>query len=107
MSIQFRTIFVFTIALAVVRPATPQSLKAFSFDDAQAVLKTYCQACHQGKTAPGRLDLTRYSSADTLAKEPQIWSRVYQRMHDGSMPPKGTPAPAVEQREQFSGWLES
>src|SRR5437868_1065605 len=107
MSIQFRTIFSFTIALAVVRPATPQSLKAFSFDDAQAVLKTYCESCHQGKTPSGRFDLARYASPESLVKEPQMWSRIFQRLHDGSMPPRGTSAPSAEQRDQFSGWLES
>src|SRR5438477_2315145 len=83
-----------------------QPSAAYSFEDAQTVLKSYCQTCHQGKNPPGRLDLTQYTTAESLVKEPQTWGRVYQRMHEGSMPPKGAPAPNVEQRAQFSGWLE-
>src|SRR6185369_2424727 len=78
-----------------------------SFDDTQLALKTYCHGCHQGKTPAGRLDLTRYTAAGSVAREPQVWRRIYQRLHDGSMPPKGPPAPSVEQREQIAEWLEA
>src|SRR3954462_8148025 len=101
------TIPVLALALFAARPAIPQSSKAFAFDDGQAVLKTYCQSCHQGKTPPGRFDVTHYSSPDSMVKEPQMGGRIYQRLHDGSMPPRGTPAPSAEQRDHFSGWLES
>jgi hypothetical protein len=110
MSIQFprsvNVLGVLTLAVICGRPMSAQPVKAFSFDDAQAVLKNYCQSCHQGKTPPGRFDVTRYSTADTIVKEPQMWSRIFQRLHDGSMPPKGVSTPSADQREQFSGWLE-
>ncbi|MGH9671537.1 MAG: DUF1592 domain-containing protein, partial [Bryobacteraceae bacterium] len=37
----------------------------------------------------------------------RIWSKVLARVRDGEMPPKGKPAPAVEQREKFSSWIEN
>jgi hypothetical protein len=79
----------------------------YAFGDARAVFETYCQSCHQGKTPAAHLDLTRYKTADSVTTEPQVWSRVYQRVRDGSMPPKGMPAPAADQREQLSGWIEN
>jgi len=79
----------------------------YAFGDARKVLETYCQTCHQGKSPAAHLDLTHYTSADSLSKEPQVWSRVYQRVRDASMPPKGMPAPAADQREQLAGWIEN
>jgi len=79
----------------------------FSFGDARAVLETYCQSCHQGKSPAAHLDLTRYKTIDGVSTEPQVWSRIYQRVRDGSMPPKGMPAPAADQRERMAAWIET
>jgi len=83
------------------------SLQAQTFDDAQAMLKSYCQNCHQGKSASARLDVTRYATPDSVIKEPQTWNRILVRVREGSMPPKGLPAPTADQREKFSSWVES
>lgn len=81
--------------------ATIQS-QQLVFDDAQTLLKSYCQTCHQGKSPAGRLDITRYATADSVIKEPQAWNRILLRLREGSMPPKGVPAPTSDQREKFS-----
>jgi hypothetical protein len=78
----------------------------YSFADAQAALKRYCQSCHQGSSAPGRLDLSRYAAAESVSQDPQVWSRIYQRVREASMPPKGLPAPAAAEREQLAAWIE-
>jgi hypothetical protein len=77
----------------------------FSFDQAQAMLKTYCYACHQGKTASAGLDLAGLSPDRNLDRS-RDWSRVAARVRDGEMPPKGAPAPAMEQRDALVGWIE-
>jgi hypothetical protein len=85
----------------------PIQAQTFSFDDAQTVLKTFCQNCHQGKSPAARLDITRYATAESVIKEPQTWNRILLRVREGSMPPKGVPAPTADQRERFSALVES
>src|SRR5579863_3091434 len=86
--------------------ATPAMFGQYTFSDARTTLKTYCQTCHQGASAPAHLDLTRFTNEDSLAQQPQVWSRIYQRVREGSMPPKGLPAPDAQQRDQLAGWIE-
>ena len=74
----------------------------YTFADAQSALNRYCRSCHEGASAPGRLDLTRYTTEDSLSQQPQVWSRIYQRVREGSMPPKGLPAPDNNERERLA-----
>jgi mono/diheme cytochrome c family protein len=94
-----------TMAGAAALDAQAQQSE-YTVSDAQSSLKTYCVTCHQGRTPPGHLDLTRYIGPDSLSQEPQVWSRIYQRVREGSMPPKGMLAPNADQREQLAGWIE-
>jgi hypothetical protein len=78
----------------------------YSFSDAERSLKNYCVTCHHGSTPAGHLDLTRYTAPDSISQQSEVWSRIYQRVREGSMPPKGLPAPTADQREQLAGWIE-
>ena len=77
-----------------------------SFDRAQFFLKTYCQACHQGKTAAGGFNVQAVNSAASLESNPQKWTRLNLRVIHGEMPPKNAPAPILDSREQFTKWVE-
>src|SRR5882672_9856092 len=79
---------------------------AASFDSVQSTLKTYCVACHQGKTAAAKVDLTGYLTPDSVVKARATWSRVLARVRGSDMPPKGSPAPGIEEREQFVSWVD-
>ena len=77
----------------------------YSFANAQAFLKTYCQACHGGAASSGGFRLERFATPASLQSEAQKWSRASLRVHNGEMPPQGAPAPNVDAREQFSQWV--
>jgi hypothetical protein len=77
-----------------------------SFEDSQAFLKQYCQGCHQGKTSAGGFDLARVGSAESLATSAPKWISAANRVRNGEMPPKGSPAPSVDARESFTSWVE-
>ena len=79
---------------------------SFSFDRAQSFLKTYCEACHQGKTAAGGFNVQAVNSAASLESNPQKWTRLNLRVIHGEMPPKNAPAPTLDSREQFTKWVE-
>ncbi len=78
----------------------------YSFENAQALLKNNCAKCHQGKTSIAGFNIARYPTAASIASDYQKWATVLARVRSHEMPPKGSPAPASEQREEFVGWLE-
>lgn len=80
--------------------------ESFSFDQAQSFLKTYCQACHQGKSAVGGFNIQAVNTPASLESNPQKWTRLNLRVIHGEMPPKNAPAPTLDAREQFSKWVD-
>ncbi len=84
--------------------AEPGSL---TFPEAQAFLKTYCEACHRGKTATGGFQLDKVESEKSFAMETHAWTRLKTRIEAGEMPPKGLPEPMLAARETFAKWVDS
>lgn len=91
--------FLATVAMAL--PASSQS-----FDHSQAFLKKYCHSCHQGKGAGG-FSVQSVGTASTLRSAPQKWTSAVLRVRNGEMPPKGSPAPSLDEREHFTEWVET
>src|SRR6266446_6989562 len=79
----------------------------YSFENSQAFLKQYCQACHQGKSPAGGFHLQRVAVKESLQGDAEKWSKLNARIKNGDMPPKGAPGPALDQREQFTSWVDS
>jgi mono/diheme cytochrome c family protein len=78
---------------------------SFTFEDSQGFLKTYCQGCHQGKSPAGGFAIQRVSTPESVHAETQKWSSLSARVRNGEMPPRGAPAPPIDQREQFTQWV--
>src|SRR5262245_50972945 len=78
---------------------------AYTFQEAQTLLKTYCAGCHQGKSAVGGFQWTRLTM-ETLRDEPRVWTRALSRVRESEMPPKGAPSPDQKQRERFVAWAD-
>lgn len=97
------------LALAVSIPLAAEisSEKTYSFDEAQKLLKTYCRGCHQGKAPSGGFNVAQVEAAASLHENGERWNNILSRVKNGEMPPKGLPAPAIDQREHFSAWIES
>jgi hypothetical protein len=76
----------------------------YSPDAAQAFLKQYCASCH-GTKAPaggldtGALDITQGTQMDR-------WTRLANRVRNSEMPPRGAPAPALDDRTAFLSWVD-
>lgn len=77
----------------------------YSFAQSQQFLKTYCESCH-GKTAVGGFKLTQVGAEDSLLKASHKWTSLSNRVKNGEMPPKGSPAPPLDAREHFTGWVD-
>jgi len=77
-----------------------------SFDDAQLLLRTYCQACHSEKSPTAGFSVTQLSAHASFGDQADRWARVAFRVRNSEMPPKGAPAPALDQREGFAKWID-
>lgn len=92
------------VAWSFVAKAEPS---AYSFENAQTFLKTYCRGCHEGKTPVAGFSLDMVHSSTSLHADAQRWARINARVKSGAMPPQGAPAPTIEPREQFNQWVDS
>jgi hypothetical protein len=88
-----------------VLPQIALATDAYSFANAQTFLSTYCHKCHEEK-GTGGFDLHRVSTPESLRSEPQKWTSLITRLRNAEMPPKGAPAPLLEEREIFVNWAE-
>ncbi|MFN9754039.1 MAG: DUF1588 domain-containing protein [bacterium] len=76
------------------------------FAASQRFLETYCKSCHAGKTAVGGFRLEKVASPESFATAAQDWSRLALRVRNGEMPPKGSPAPELNEREELARYVE-
>jgi hypothetical protein len=77
----------------------------YTIDHAQQFLNTYCNQCHGSKTGLAGLSTAQLSASDSLQKIPQKWEAVFTRVRNVEMPPRGLPAPSMEDREAFTNWV--
>ncbi|HZS03684.1 MAG TPA: DUF1592 domain-containing protein [Blastocatellia bacterium] len=81
------------VAAGAGAPVGPVSVRDF--------LAANCFGCHNGRTKKGNLDLTALSFDPADAKTFAVWVRVYDRVRDGEMPPKGAEQPDAATRAAF------
>ena len=69
-------------------------------------LEAHCLACH-GKDKPkGDLDLSGFTTADSVAKDLPRWELVLEQLEAGSMPPaKAKSKPSTEARGAVIAWI--
>jgi hypothetical protein len=66
---------------------------ADSFDATRPFLHQYCQPCHTGSQPAAHLNI------DSI--KPDVWPRLAARVRNSEMPPRGTPAPPLNERQAF------
>ena len=77
----------------------------FTFGEAQSLLQTNCQKCHSGKGALGGFDMTQFPDEQSVTARSKLWGRVANRVREGDMPPPGSLAVSMADREKFSNWV--
>src|SRR5580658_9207712 len=77
-----------------------------SFDEAQSLLKTYCQSCHSEKSPAAGFSVAQLSTPKSFNDQADRWARVGVRVRNSEMPPLGAPAPTAEQREVFAKFID-
>jgi hypothetical protein len=72
----------------------------------QPFLERYCFTCHGAQKQEASLDLRRDSTVAAVAKNPQQWDRVLERLRSEEMPPDEAPRrPTPDERAAVVAWL--
>lgn len=68
-------------------------------------LKTYCLECHGPLKQEGKLDLSEYTSLDSVVRKNEIWSILVERLEADEMPPKESKRrPKKLERQSIVDW---
>jgi mono/diheme cytochrome c family protein len=79
----------------------------YSFVQAQSLFGKYCRSCHQPKNAAGGFDVSQVVTEASLTEHASRWKSLATRVFNGEMPPKGSPAPGLDEREQLAVWVDA
>lgn len=71
---------------------------------ARPLVKKYCLDCHSGPKASGGINLTPDDTAG-VHKNAELWHKALVRIKERSMPPPGSPAPTLGERETMAAGL--
>ncbi|MEZ6127474.1 MAG: DUF1592 domain-containing protein [Planctomycetaceae bacterium] len=91
---------------SVGREHTAAGLERVFQTSVRPFLQTYCLDCHGTETQEAKLDLSSFSTAETVSNAHLIWALILDRVEAGEMPPKDAGAhPTAAQRQQFVDWI--
>jgi hypothetical protein len=74
-------------------------------DEIPSFAKTHCVRCHNDQNSEANF---RIDNAPTDVQDSQfgsVWSRAYERINSGEMPPKDEPQPTADERYQTMEWI--
>ena len=92
----------FVLLLALAAPLAG----AYTVEETQAFLKTYCAACHSGSKPAAGFNANELTASASLETKPERWTRVLSRIRINEMPPRGAPAPDLTLRENFTRFVD-
>jgi hypothetical protein len=75
-------------------------------DTVRPFLEAYCLGCHGQDKPKGDLDLSAFTTAESVAKDLPRWDLVLEQLEAGSMPPAQAKAkPTPEARGRLIAWI--
>ncbi len=97
MNCLFSIIMVVLLTVGQLRATEP------AFEAVTPLLTKYCISCHQGENPKGDLNLA--DLGPDFAKNATAWKSVFERLKDGSMPPKSKLRPTTAELTTIQSWL--
>lgn len=67
----------------------------------------HCAGCHSGKAPAAQLDLTAYTSLNTVTSDYPHWALVMERLTVGDMPPKPMKPPPAQETKRVIDWIQA
>jgi Protein of unknown function (DUF1587)/Planctomycete cytochrome C len=94
------------------RPSAPDAASAAVEtrfrETVRPFLETYCLGCHDGEKPKGDLDLSGFTTVESVSKDLPRWSLVREQLEAGSMPPaKAKQQPTAEARDALLAWIKA
>ena len=112
MSVLVRSVGGLLLALAAwpvfAQPAEPTAagLQEQFTQTVQPFVARYCAGCHGEETPAAQLRLDLFADLDSLARQPQTWGTVLERLEAGDMPPaEANQHPTDEQSRTVADWI--
>jgi mono/diheme cytochrome c family protein len=88
------------------KAASVESLQKRFVADVQPFVKSYCVRCHGDKNPEASLDLSRFTSLQTVLGDVANWELVFERVHAREMPPEeATKQPTKTERAAVVAWI--
>ena len=88
----------FFIYCCTISAVCMSAAAAFAADQ-NSFFETHCIECHDADSRKGELDLTALSTDYSQAEPFARWVKVFDRISDGSMPPKKKPRPTAGEKQ--------
>jgi hypothetical protein len=77
-------------------------------EEVQPLVKSHCLGCHGEAKQEGKLSLSRFTSAEAVAKDHRVWELARQRLAAGEMPPEEAPRKLAEaDRKLLLTWIDA
>ncbi len=71
-------------------------------------VENYCVSCHGKEKAKAELDLTKYTTLDSVTRDHSRWAQVLEKLTAAEMPPeKAKRQPSEEERKAVVTWIQS
>lgn len=94
-----------TASTCVADGMDAKALNTSFANDVAPFLESFCLDCHGETTQEAKLDLSEYTSADSVAKAHQTWEIVLRRLEAKEMPPEDSEQPSAKQRAAVVKWI--
>jgi hypothetical protein len=69
------------------------------------LLDKHCYACHGAEKGKGGVRLHEFTDARSLFRDPKLWEKVADQIHEEAMPPDNKPQPTTEERALLTEWV--
>ncbi len=71
------------------------------------ILSEFCFGCHSTEKQKGDLDLERFTSMETVRRDPGVWEQSLEQITRNEMPPKDKPRLTAEQMKSVTAWMQA
>ena len=73
--------------------------------DVKPVLVTYCYECHGEGSSRGDVAFDSHGSVEAMKRDAPLWTRAWENVRNGVMPPPGNPRPDPAERARLQAWI--
>ena len=98
------------IGLAVVQPCPaeqPADRAAAYSRHVKPLIEAHCVRCHGADDPEGGISLHNLRAAGAAPTELTTWKKVFERLEDGTMPPKNKKQPLPGDRQVATAWIKA